>query len=205
MLRLRTSSRWSSRGFEDVVAEEFGEGLAGDLLDDERGEDEVGVGVLPLGAGVEVEGLAGELVDDGERVAGELPGGDGVVLRGVVLVAGGVGEEVDDLDVAGAGELGEEFADGVLKRELALLLEEQDGRRGELLGDGADGVGHGGFGGDGRRDAREAEGVGVDDVAVLHDADGGRGNAGVGEDFLRDGGDFGGGVGREAAGRTRRR
>ncbi len=63
------------RGLEDVVAEEFGEGLAGDLLDDERGEDEVSVGVLPLGAGIEVEGLAGELVDDGEGSPGSFQAG----------------------------------------------------------------------------------------------------------------------------------
>ena len=169
-------------------------------MHDERGEDEVCIGVLPLGAGLEVEWLAGELMDDGERVAGELPGGNGVVLGRVVLIAGGVGEEIDDLDVVRAGELGEVFADGVLQGELALLLQDEDGRRGELLGDAADGVGHGGFGGEGRRDAREAEGVGVDDVVVLHDADGGGGNAAVGEDFLREGGDFGGGVGRELLG-----
>ena len=106
-----------------------------------------------------------------------------------------MGEEVEDLDFAGTGELGKEFADGVLKRELALLLEDEDGGGGELLGNRADGVGHGGLGGEGRGDSRESEGVGVDDFAVLHDADRGRGNTGVGEDFLRDGGDFGGGVG----------
>jgi hypothetical protein len=116
------------------------------------------------------------------------------------LVAGGVGEEVQDFDVVGAGEFGEIFADGILEGELALLLQDEDRGRGELLGDAADGVSHGGFGGDGRGDAREAEGVGVNDVVILDDADGGGGNAGVGENLLGDGGDLGGGVGGELLG-----
>ena len=47
---------WS--GCEDFLAEEIEVGLAGDLFDDGAGDDEVGVGVLPLGAGIVVQRLA---------------------------------------------------------------------------------------------------------------------------------------------------
>ncbi len=141
-------------------------------------------------AGIEVEGFAGEFVNDFKGIAGKLPGGDGVVLGRVVLITGGVGEEIDDANFRGASEFGEILADRVVERELALLLEEQNSGSGELLGDGADGVGHRGLGLNRWIDAREAEGLGVDDLAILNDADGGRGHSGVGEDLFGEGSDF---------------
>jgi hypothetical protein len=59
------------------------------------------------------------------------------------------------------------------------LLQEKDGLRGELLGDATDGIGDARGRRLGRRDVGEAEGVRVDDAIVLHDGDGGRGDAGV--------------------------
>src|SRR6185369_4663442 len=47
-----------AEGTEDVVGEELQDGFATDLLDDGPGDGEVGVAVLPLGAGIEVERLA---------------------------------------------------------------------------------------------------------------------------------------------------
>ena len=66
---------------------------------------------------------------------------------------------------------------------------------GELLGDGADGVAHlrrGGKGwGCGGGEACVAVGVGVDELAVLDDGDGGGGNAGLLEDLRGDAVDAG--------------
>ena len=70
-----------------------------------------------------------------------------VVFGPVVLVAGSVREDLADCDFVAAREIGHVFADGIVERELALLLEKEDGRGSELLGDGADGVAHVGRGG----------------------------------------------------------
>ena len=106
-----------------------------------------------------------------------------VVLGPVVLVAGGVGEDFADGDFVAAGEAGNVFADRVVERELAFFLEQQNGRGGELLGDGADGVAHRRRGGTAGRVAvgrrRAAVGMGVDELAVLDDGNGGGGNAGL--------------------------
>ena len=100
-------------------------------MHDEAEDDVVGVGVLPVGAGCEVERLGGP----GEWIGLVTPGGDDVVLRREVFVAGGHGHEVAEGDLVGAGEVGEVFGDGVVDGELAALLQEKDGVRGELLGD----------------------------------------------------------------------
>ncbi len=46
-----------SQRTEDVLGEEIHELFAADFFDDEAGDDVVGVGVLPLRAGIEVERL----------------------------------------------------------------------------------------------------------------------------------------------------
>ena len=116
--------------------------MAGDLLDDAAGDDEVGVGVLPLGSGLEVERLFSPGIEDLLGGFGDEHGGHDVVLGPVVLIAGGVGEDLADGDFVAAGEAGDVLADRVVEGELAFCLEEQDGGGGELLGDGADGVAH---------------------------------------------------------------
>ncbi len=124
-------------------------------------------------------------------VGGGGPGGDGVVLGGVVGVAAGVREEVAEGDVVGAGEIGVPAGDGVVEGELAILGEEEDAGGGELLGDGADGVVHGGGGGGRGGEAGVAVGGGVDDAAILDDAELGAGDAGLGEDLAGGGVDAG--------------
>ncbi len=176
---------------EDVFAEEVHELFSADFLHDCAGDDVVGVGVLPLRAGIEVERLFGPGVEDLLRAFGVQHGRHDVVFGPVVLVAGGVGENLADGDFVAAGEAGDVFADRVVEGEFALLLQEQDGRGGELLGDGADGVAHVGRGGDGRIETRVAVGVGVNQLAAFDDGDGCGGDAGLLEDVVRDAVDAG--------------
>ena len=146
------------------------------------GDDEVGVRVLPLRSGLEVERLFGPGVENLLRALGVQHGGHHVVLGPVVLVAGGVGEDLADGDLVAAREAGNVFAHRVVERELALFLEEQNGGGGELLGDRPDGVAHlrrGGHGGSGAEPGARAVGVGVDQLAVLDDGHRGRRNAGL--------------------------
>ena len=49
---------------EDVLGEKVHQRFAGNLFHDRAGDDVVGVGVLPLGAGIEVERLLGPRVHD---------------------------------------------------------------------------------------------------------------------------------------------
>ncbi len=163
---------------EDFLLEEGEERHAGNFFDDETRDDVVGVGVLPLGAGIEIERLAGPLVEDVLGGGGLEHVGHDVVLRPVVLIAGGVGEELAEGDFIGAGEMGKEFGDFVVEGELALLLKKKEGGGGELLADGADAVAHRGCGGSARIEAGVAVGVEVDDAGVLDDGERGAGDAG---------------------------
>ena len=153
--------------------------MAADFFDDGAGDDEVGVGVLPLGSGLEVERLFGPGVEDLLRGLGAKHRGHYVVFGPVVLIAGGVGENLADGDFVAARESGNILAYGVIDAELALFLEQKDGGRGELLGDGTDGVAHvwrcrrrGGESG-------LAVGMRVDELATLDDSDGGGRDTGL--------------------------
>src|SRR5581483_929419 len=48
-----------AEGGEEILLEELEEILTADLFEDHAGDDVVGVGVLPAGTGIEVEGLFG--------------------------------------------------------------------------------------------------------------------------------------------------
>jgi hypothetical protein len=120
-------------------------------------------------------------------------------LRPIVLITGGVGEELAEGDFVGAGEMGKEFGDFVVEGELVLLLKKEDGGCGELLTDGANAVAHGGSSGCARIEAGVAVGVEVEDLAVFDYGEGGTGDAGLGEgvggevvDFLLEVGGEGG-------------
>ena len=98
-----------------------------------------------------------------------------------------MGEDLADGHFAAAGKAGDVLADCVVKGELAVFLEQQDGGGGELLGDGADGVAHLGRGGDGGGgwggETGAAVGVGVDELAGLNHGDRGGGDAGLFENL----------------------
>ena len=115
---------------------------AGHALDDRCGDHVVGVAVLPLGAGLEVERLARPSLHDLARRRRPLHVHEHVVLRPVVLVARGHRQQLPDADVRGARQLREPLRDLVVERELAVLLKQQDRRGGELLADRADRVAH---------------------------------------------------------------
>ncbi len=157
---------------EEMLAQERDEFLAGDFFEDRSGDDVIGVAVLPFGAGLEIEGLFGPGVEDGLGRGGLGPASDEVVLRGVVFVAGGVGEQFADGDFVRSGEAGNVFGDFIVEGEFAGFLFEEEGGGGELLTDGADGVA--GFGGGGLLFGEIAvpEGFGVGEAAVLDDSDG---------------------------------
>ena len=107
-----------------MFCDELEVGLASDFFKDAAGDDEVGVGVLPLGAGVEVEGLFGPGVEDLLGGGGAAHGGHDVVLGPVVLVAGGVREDLADGDLVAAGEAGDVLADRVVDGDFFLVLEQ---------------------------------------------------------------------------------
>ena len=190
LVRVGVPDGGHAQGAEDMLGEKLKERLAGDDLNDAAGDDVVGVRVLPLCAGIEVERLLGPGVEDLLRGGGLEHGGHDVVLGPVVLIAGGVRENLADCDFVAAGEAGDVLADRVVEGEFFLLLEHEDCGGRELLGDGADGIAHGGRGGDGgsgvRCEAREAVGVGVNELAVLDDGDGGGRDAGGFEDLRGD-------------------
>ena len=122
-----------AEGAEDALGEEVEERLAGDDLDDAAGDDVVGVGVLPLGAGLEVERLFGPDVEDVLSDGGLDERRHHVVLGPVILIAGGVGENLADGHFIAVREAGNIFSDGIVEREFSLLLEQQNGCRSELL------------------------------------------------------------------------
>ena len=168
---VRVPDRMHAQRTEDALGEQIHERMAGDVLDDLAGQNIVGVRILPLGAGLEVERLFGPGVENVLRGGGGLHRGHGVVLGVVVLIAGGVGEDLADGDLIAAGEAGKVFTHRIVELELALLLEHEQGGGGELLGDGADRVAHLGRGREGRATGggqpRRAVGVGVNQLAVL--------------------------------------
>ena len=188
-----------------------GERLAAHALHDNREEEVPGIRVAPLGPRREVERL---LVRDRPeavvvvREVGVVEAVDREEPR-VVPQAARVVEQVTQRDgPAVDGHLGDVLADVVVERELAVLHEEQDGERRELLGDGADVEDRVRADGDVVLEAREAVAAGEGELAGAVDGDraaGGGGLGVVGEegvDFRREGvggrgGDGGRGRGRD--------
>ncbi len=87
-----------------------------------------------------------------------------------------------------AGQAGDIFAHRIVEREFAFFLKQQDRRRGELLGDGANGVAHLGRGCEGGGgccgEASAAVSVRVDQLAALDHGQRCGGNAGLVENLL---------------------
>src|SRR6185437_6460862 len=129
---------------------------------------EIRVAVLPARAGVEVERLPGPVIENAFRTDGLLHAGWHVVLRPEILIAGGVRQDLAYRDLVAAREAGHVLRDGIVERELPFLLQEQDGRRRELLADRADSVAHVGRGRDARVELRRAIGVRVQQAALPH-------------------------------------
>jgi protein-S-isoprenylcysteine O-methyltransferase Ste14 len=63
-------------------------------------------------------------------------------LRPVVLIARGVREKLTDGYFVGLRKVGNKFADLIVERKLALLMQKQNGRSRELLADRANAVTH---------------------------------------------------------------
>ena len=99
---------------KNVFGDELEIGFTGNFLKNATGDDEVGVGVLPLGSGLEVERLLGPDVQDLLGGGGAAHGGHDVVFGPVVLIAGGVREDLADGDLVALGEAGDVLADRVV-------------------------------------------------------------------------------------------
>jgi hypothetical protein len=166
---------------EDARAEKFECTIAGSFLQHAARGDETGVAVLPGCAGLEIERLGGPTVENAFGGYGLPHEGRNVVLRVVVLIAGGMREELADSDVVGARQVGQVLADAVIEGEFAVLDGEQDCGGEKLLAYRADGETHGrccgGFG----IEAGIAVGLGQGYFAVLHDGDRDGGSSGFGE------------------------
>ena len=148
----------------------------------------------------------GENVGVGDEVLRVTPAGQAEQRPLVAQAAGVVHHFAQGNCLAEVGQLGNVFVDIVVEGELALLLQQEDGERCELLGHGGDV--EDGLRGDGDVVVEVGHAVAalVDDAAVLVDAEGAAGGFGVvvlREDFV----DLGGGFGREwfARGRGWRR
>ena len=107
------------------------------------------------------------------------------VLR-VIVQAGVLIEKHAEGDRVGVRHLGQVFRKLVVERELVLLREEQDSRRGELLADGADGEARVGSDGSLGSDVGEAVSFGEDDAAVRPDEESEAGSSLLVRDLLAD-------------------
>ena len=179
---------------EDPLLGEVAEGLAAHALDHQGEEEVAGVAVAVLVARLEVQLLLPD--DDGEAVG---------VVREVLVVEPGQGHEVGVVPHA-AGvvqqvaeghrrgvirHLGDVLADRIVQGKLALLGQEQDARRGDLLRGGAD-VEHC-LGRDGHPmlQARHPIALLIRDTAILDHREGAAGRIRLGV-LGEDGVDFGG-------------
>ncbi len=129
---------------KDARAEEIGIGVAGDFGDDQAENDVSGVAIGPACARGEFgPALAGEQVQHFLVLNLAVGGPDGSLalfhfVHQVFIVgeSGGVGEQMADGDgLAVGGEGGEDFGQGLVIAQLAIVHQEHDCHGGELLGE----------------------------------------------------------------------
>ncbi len=126
--RIRVIDVDHAQGQEDALFQQVDQRHTADLLHDAARDHIVGVGVLPLGAGVEIERPFAPHIQDVLSGCGRQHGRHHVVLRPVVLVAGGVGKQHAERYFAGARELGQVLRHRIVQAQLA-LLRQQTGQR----------------------------------------------------------------------------
>src|SRR5277367_2137949 len=95
----------------------------------------VGVAVLPFASRIKIQRLARPQVQYSVRRDRLQHERWHIILRPIILIARSMRKQLPDGDFVGAGQVGDEFRDLVVERELALLLKQQDRRGGELLAD----------------------------------------------------------------------
>ena len=157
------------QGVKDVFAEKVEELLTAHLFHNQAGDDEVGIRVLPLGAGFEVERPGRPGIENLARRDRLQLRGYRIVLRRVILVPRGVRQNLPDRYFAAARQAGNIFAHRVIQAELALFLQQQDCRRRELLRDRPDRIAHVGRGCLVGIKLRVAVGMRVHQHSTLHD------------------------------------
>ena len=118
---------------KNVLFEELHQRLAADHLHDASRDHEVCVRILPLCAGIEIQRFLRPHIQDVLTGGGLEHGRHQIVFRPVILIAGGVGEQHVNRDIVRARQIGQILRDLVVKRELALLLQQQNRGCRELL------------------------------------------------------------------------
>ena len=136
---------------EDAALQEGEQRLARRLFRDQPGDDIACVGILPLRSRREIERLLCPAIDDRLRGNRLFHRFEGIILRPVILQARGMAEQLADRDAVAATDPWQPLCHRVVHRQLALILQQQQRRGGELLGDGRDligcvGAGRGGVG-----------------------------------------------------------
>ena len=132
--------RRHAEGGKNPIVEKRGERLSGHACHDHAEEDVAGVGVLEFRAGREIERVLA--CEETEHVIivdlYRLRIGNQVF---VVPETGGVIQQIPDGDgLRGGGQLGQDLAHRLIVAQPAVMLEQHDRHRGELLGEGREPV-----------------------------------------------------------------
>ena len=101
---------------KNTIAEEFQKRLATRLLNNQPSDYEIGIAVLPLGAGLEVERLARPLIQNLVGSHGLQHGRHHVILRPVVLIAGGMRKQFANCDLVAARQVGDKTRHRIVER-----------------------------------------------------------------------------------------
>ena len=161
--------RLHSQTRENALLEKLEQRHAAHLFGDDAGDDVVGVAVLPLRAGIEVERDLCPTVHDVFRGRRQHHRRHDVVLRPEVLIARRHRQQLAQRDLVGARQIGKPPRDRVVERDLPVFSEQQNRRRRELLADRADAVAHVRRGRDDRVERCAAVGIHIREFPVADD------------------------------------
>ena len=130
---IRVPHRLHAQRMKDMLAQKIHELLAADFLYDQSGNHVICVRILPFRAWLKVQGLFGPGVQNLLRRLWLHHGRHQVVFGPIILVTRRVRKNLADRHFVPARQVRNIFADRVVQIQLALLLQNQNGRRRELL------------------------------------------------------------------------
>ncbi len=158
---------------KDLLLQELQQWLPGHLLDNGRRQNVPGIGVLPVGAGLEVERPAGPLIENGFDRSGMQHLRGHKILRPEITQSRSVGQHLAHGHFGRIAQVGKPLSRRVVEGQFTLLDQQQHGRRGELFRHRVDGVTRGGCGGGRGCESCLAVGMRVGNYAILYHRDGG--------------------------------